>query len=352
MKSILVIEDVAITRELIVHTLKKEYTVLEASNGIDGVRLATEHVPNLILCDIAMPDMDGYEVISTIRKDARTADVPFIFLTAFDEREAIRYGMTLGADDYLTKPFSLDELRSAVKAGLHKKALHDQRLHQRMDELRNNITTALPHELRTVVMVLEGYLQVMMDGPESDNQALLDTMNNYAARLHRLSDKFLWYTELQTGAIKPADAPLHSADVIISAIAKENANNLGRRDDLFIDLDAANLCITSDQLTLVVRELLENACQYSEPGTPIKLIGHAHDTMYDLHFCDQGRGMTAEQIENVGAFMQFERDTYEQQGTGLGLVIVRRVMELNGGQLDITSQYDCTTNVVCRFSMP
>ena len=142
MKSILVIEDVAITRELIVHTLKKEYTVLEASNGIDGVRLATEHVPNLILCDIAMPDMDGYEVISTIRKDERTSDVPFIFLTAFDEREAIRYGMTLGADDYLTKPFSLDELRDAVKAGLQKKALHDQRLNQRMNELRNNITTA------------------------------------------------------------------------------------------------------------------------------------------------------------------------------------------------------------------
>ncbi|MCA9889926.1 MAG: hybrid sensor histidine kinase/response regulator [Anaerolineae bacterium] len=351
MKTILVIEDVAITRELIVHTLKHEHNVLEASNGIDGVELARQMVPNLILCDIAMPDMDGYEVITEIREDERTADIPFIFLTAFDEREAVRYGMTLGADDYLTKPFSLDELRNAVKAGLKKKALHDQRLHQRMDELRNNITTALPHELRTVVMVLEGYLQVMMDGPQSENQSLLNTMNDYAARLHRLSDKFLWYTELQTGAVKSAREPLYSADAIIAAIAQENANRLGRREDLYLQLDSAKLCITSEQLTLIVRELIENACQYSEPGTPIKIIGQANGSTYELNFCDQGRGMTDEQVESIGAFMQFDRDTYEQQGTGLGLIIARRVLELNGGALFISSEYECSTNVICQFSM-
>ncbi|QPC84188.1 response regulator [Phototrophicus methaneseepsis] len=350
MKTILVIEDIDITRELIVHTLRQDYHILEARDGIEGLEIARQHPPNLILCDIAMPDMDGYQVISELRKDDQTASIPFIFLTAFDEREAIRYGMALGADDYLTKPFSVEELRTAVRAGLQKKALHDKHLHQKMDELRNNITTALPHELRTVVMVLEGYLQVMMDGSNEENQSLLLTMNQYAERLHRMSDKFLWYTELQTGVIKPADHPLQDAHKIITEAAIKHATSLNRQDDLRLQLAPTALCIVPEQLSVIMRELVENACQYSEAGTPIHIVGEPNNAHYFLHIEDQGRGMTPEQIAEVGAFMQFERDTYEQQGTGLGLVITKRLLELNGGSLTIHSDYGQSTHVMCTLS--
>ena len=162
MPRIVVIEDDPLISDSVVEVLQNAgYEVLAASDGVRGLKLALSEDPHLVLLDIMLPEIDGWEVCKAIRAEST---VPIVMATALNEEVDRILGLELGADDYLTKPFSLDELRDAVKAGLQKKALHDQRLNQRMNELRNNITTALPHELRTVVMVLEGYLQVMMDG--------------------------------------------------------------------------------------------------------------------------------------------------------------------------------------------
>jgi serine/threonine-protein kinase PpkA len=118
---ILIIEDDAGIRRSLALSLKNEgYTVSEAPNGRAGLALAASESPALIICDINMPEMDGYEVVSALRRDSALASIPFVFLTARGERAEIRRGMNLGADDYLTKPFTREELLEAVRVRLQK----------------------------------------------------------------------------------------------------------------------------------------------------------------------------------------------------------------------------------------
>src|SRR5215831_11070173 len=117
MKTILVIEDQPIMRHKTVTILKMEgYEVLEAGNGSEGIRLAGEELPDLILCDIMMPERDGYEVLQAVRGNRATATTPFIFFTAKGEKPDVRAGMNLGADDYLIKPVPRLVLLEAIEA--------------------------------------------------------------------------------------------------------------------------------------------------------------------------------------------------------------------------------------------
>ncbi|HEY9880987.1 MAG TPA: EAL domain-containing response regulator [Leptolyngbyaceae cyanobacterium] len=122
--TILVIEDEAPIREIIYEMLEEaDFKVITAENGRQGLGLAHEQEPDLILCDIMMPGLDGYEVLTHLRQNLPTALTPFIFLTARADRPDIRQGMTLGADDYLTKPFTQQELLDAVQVRLNKQNL-------------------------------------------------------------------------------------------------------------------------------------------------------------------------------------------------------------------------------------
>ncbi len=122
-KKILVIEDDTVTRNLFLKGLEAEgFHPIGAQNGLVGIQQAQEHLPDLVICDIMMPDMDGYSVLATLRGDPVTAIIPFIFLTGSDTRAEVRKAMELGADDYLTKPSTLDELLRAIATRLQKQA--------------------------------------------------------------------------------------------------------------------------------------------------------------------------------------------------------------------------------------
>ena len=124
MSKILVIEDEAVTRNMFRDCLEAEgFQTLGAEDGLDGIRQAREHLPNLVVCDILMPKLDGYAVLSQLRRITTTATIPFIFLTAKTGKVDRRQGMSLGADDYLTKPSTVEELLEAVSARLKKHAV-------------------------------------------------------------------------------------------------------------------------------------------------------------------------------------------------------------------------------------
>jgi serine/threonine protein kinase len=124
MKTVLVIEDEAYIRQNIIETLTYEdFKTLEAENGLVGVQLALQERPDLIICDVMMPEMDGYEVLRQLQTDPTTSTIPFIFLSALADRQSLRRGMNLGADDYLTKPCTPDELLNAILSRLTKHAV-------------------------------------------------------------------------------------------------------------------------------------------------------------------------------------------------------------------------------------
>lgn len=137
MKTILIIEDQPVMRHKTATILKMEgYEVLEAPNGTEGIRLAQEELPDLILCDIMMPERDGYEVLQAIRLHRPTATTPFIFLTAKGEKPEVRAGMNLGADDYLVKPVPRVDLLEAIDARLHRQQMQEDYYRDSLSRLR------------------------------------------------------------------------------------------------------------------------------------------------------------------------------------------------------------------------
>lgn len=361
MKRILVIEDASSLRKDIIDMLGFEgFEAFGAADGLEGVVKAQELKPELIICDIMMPIMDGFGVLASLRKDPTTATIPFIFLTARTDRLDIRQGMSLGADDYLTKPFTVQDLINSVNARLEKKQQFKQAADQRLDSLRGNIILALPHELRTPLNVILGFSELMVSDASlldvERTQEMARHINAAAHRLYHLTENYLTYaqTELITSDAKlleryrsgylmfPASAIRH--------YAHEKARALGREKVFTIELlEVDCIGMSEEYLKKLVSELTDNACKFSAPDAPIRLSSRMDDSFYTLIWHDQGRGMTPDQIANVGAYNQFERRLYEDQGSGLGLIICSRLTELAGGRLTIDSLPGVWTEVTVQI---
>jgi two-component system, sensor histidine kinase and response regulator len=355
MVKILVIEDAEPLRNDILEMLTFEgFEVRGAENGLVGVQAAREYRPDLIVCDIMMPELDGYGVLNMLRKDEATVAIPFIFLTAKTDRTDVRHGMGLGADDYLTKPFVASELLETIQARLEKQKTLNELVESRLKELSESIITALPHELRTPLNTIIGFSDMLiLEAPRLKPEQIADWsqhINLAALRLYRLVENYLLYvrTELALqNAVEVATLRKKTLDQpnnVIEFHAVHKAQAAQRENDLTLKLSGdGNIIINDQDLGKIVEEVLDNALKFSGPGTPVVVETEAADEEFILRISDQGRGMSAEQIDSIGVYMQFERWLYEQQGSGLGLVIVKRLAELYGGSLQIESSEQGTT---------
>jgi two-component system sensor histidine kinase/response regulator len=360
MTRILVIEDDKNIRNDVVELLEAEgHSARGAEDGLAGVAAARAELPGLIICDIMMPGLDGFGVLDELRQDPVTATIPFIFLTARVDKADLRRGMELGADDYLTKPFTRAELLKVIETRLAKQAALDKKFQARLQELRASMALSLPHELRTPLTgILTGSAMLLeQDTLEpSDVRELAGIIHNSAKRLNRLVMNYLLYAEIETTLSDPAtvqalrQSRTRVARTVIESIALQKARAAEREGDLQLELEAATLGIAQPHLEKIVEELLDNAFKYSKAGSPVCVSGMCGQGSYALSITDHGRGMTARQIANIGAFVQFDRKIHEQQGPGLGLAIVKRLAELYAGEMDLDSIPGTRTTV--RVTLP
>src|SRR3954471_11079985 len=247
---VLVIDDTAEVRMIIEESLKiYGFTTLAANDGVAGVEMARQHAPDLIICDINMPNMDGYETLTAIRNSDVTSTTPFIFLSGAVEKPNVRKGMELGADDYLTKPFTHKELVTAVNARLTKHAELQRQSDKKLDELRGNITLALPHELRTPLHGIMGLSSLMIeDHARMKPEEVLENarfIHESASRLHRLIENFLIYSQIELMASEskrietPSSTPPVRVHEVIPPLAKSIATRYRRPGDLKLELEPA-----------------------------------------------------------------------------------------------------------------
>lgn len=363
-RTILVVEDSRDLLEDVIEMLELEgYDAYGAADGVEGVEAAKDLLPDLIVCDIMMPELDGYGVLTELRDDPKTAMIPFIFLTAKTEREDMRHGMTLGADDFLTKPFLVSELLDSIESRLRIRDKFDVAANERMEELRKNIITALPHELRTPLNTIIGFSDMLiMEAQELKPDQIADWathVNSAAHRLYRLVENYLYYVRLQTAArmhekrLERSSETTHEFRSIIEGEATKVAHRYERSADLQLEItDMPLLRLSYADGVKIVGELVDNAFKFSEAGDKVTLRGTPSDTGYCLEVVDEGRGLTKEQTENIGAYMQFERWLYEQQGMGLGLAIVKLLMEIYNGVFELDSTPDEGTRVTVCLESP
>jgi signal transduction histidine kinase len=362
-KKVLVIDDTQDIRFIISETLNMfGFHTLTAEDGVTGTSMARDNLPDLIICDINMPNLDGYGTLKAMREHEATAGIPFIFLSGATDKSDMRRGMELGADDYLTKPFTHKELMAAVNARLEKQAEVQRQSDKRLNELRGNITLALPHELRTPLNGILGLASLMMDDyatmPPEEVLESSKFIHDSALRLHRLIENFLVFSQIELMAsesktidISASIQPVQANDVV-PEIARKTAARFKREGDLQLKIEAASLLVPQENFIKIAEELIDNAFKFSEPGQAVNISIEVADGRCQFVVTDKGRGLTAEQISRIGPHIQFNRQTYEQQGAGLGLFIAKRLTELLGGRFHIDSKADQGTTVRVSFAMP
>ena len=355
MSKILIIEDEKLILESIADYLREEgYQCLTATSGAKGIAIAKKEIPDIILCDIRMPAMNGHQVLKELRNHSNTSSIPFIFLSAMVDKNDLRTGMMLGADDYITKPFQPEELISSIETRLEKYAI----LRKRMDDLKDSISLSLPHELQTPLVAIMGYAEVLSDkfSDGSDNEALefSQAILQSGLRLNRLIKNFIFYEKLEMlssdkNKIDRKKRFTTITQAFINVLTHKVAERYNRQNDLSINIQEASVFLPDEYFSVMFEELLDNAFKFSEKGTKVSIESFEEKSSFVLKVKDQGRGMTKEQIAGVGAYLQFERDKYEQQGMGLGLIISMKIAEIYGGEFEINSDYKKSTEIVVRF---
>jgi two-component system sensor histidine kinase/response regulator len=347
MARVLLIDDDDALRELHAELLGAAgHQTMEAGTGATGIEAIRSKRPDLVICDVSMPGMDGYAVLAAVRADPHLASTPFLFLTGLDARHHFRAAMSLGADDYLAKPVRQEDLVAAVEARLVRRATERRESERRVAELRRSVSFLLPHELRTPLTVILGGSEMLRElhremTPEEIGE-MATAISKAAQRLHRMAENYLLYVGMELERLAAAEAPARAlsgaagADLVRDA-TNAQARDYGRERDVQMDLADATLPVAEPYVRKIVSELVDNALKFSEAGKPIKVSVTASGPSVTLAVADAGRGMTPDQVRDVGAFRQFNRAVFEQQGSGLGLVLVKGIIEASGGTFDLRS---------------
>ncbi len=307
------------------------FEVLTASDGEEGLALARRDEPACVITDVAMPRMDGYELLRAIRHDNALRSVPVIMLTARTDRAATRHGMELGADDYITKPFTEEEVVRSLRARLEKKELLDE-----LDAFAHTVA----HDLRGPLAILSGRIELMeLTLAQSDaagRRHQLEEALRSARRLNAIIEDLLVLSGVRRQRVEPA--PLDMAAVVREAL--ERVEDLVRRAEADVQLPPAWPVALGHApwIAHVWANYVGNAAKYAGPKPRIRLGASPSPTPGRIRYSvtDEGPGIDPDIQPRL--FAPFTRiPSARVTGHGLGLSIVRRIVEKLGGTVGVDS---------------
>lgn len=330
------------------------YVVSQATDGQAALNLLEQMSasPDLIVSDIGMPNLDGFQFLAAVRARPRWLTIPFIFMTAKDDKEDIRNGKLHGADDYITKPFEFKDLLVSVQSALNRREQLNALQASEMEALRQQILKVLNHEFRTPLSYIVAYADLMANTPSfkhsSELRQYIDGIVEGSERLSRLIESFLTLAELESGKSAQifetrktliSDVRLMIEQII--EILKQQAVKGDVNIRMVTDTSLPPIMGDYTYLELALRHLIENAIKFSPKGqganVTISLLADTENMV--IAICDQGRGIPPSEHRRLfEMFYQVNRNYYEQQGAGAGLAIARHVALLHGGQIAVESE--------------
>lgn len=338
MKKILIIEDDHNIRESVSELLEtRNYSTIKAKNGQEGVLLASRNKPDLILCDVMMPEMNGLEVLTNIRNNIELAITPFIFLTAKTQKEDVRAGMVLGADDYLTKPFLAKELFEAVEARLHRHGTISFDERKVLEPLRKKIINqGLLAPTQALIGSSELLLKYFDDYSKDELVEFVTQVKNSGSKIERAAKNIILCQSLQLAkhdeSIKASlvNNETKNTDEIIRKSTIEISKIYNREQSIFFkNVDTINLKIPSEIFRVIIRELVHNAFQYSKNGL-VTIEADIDKTQLIIKISNSCKGFSGNMIENLG-----QSPWKNSKGLGLGLYLVKSLVELSGGNFHL-----------------
>lgn len=354
MKKILVMEDEDAIRENISDALSlNDYQVFIADNGVDGVHLANEMKPDLILCDIMMPKMDGYQVLEAIKSDEKGITIPFIFISAKGKHEDIRKGMNMGADDYLIKPFLFQDLLTMVSSKLEGAERKQKTYFDKQQDLIAQYGLIQMHELNTPmngILTSVSLLQEMdLKAQSAEALELLQIINISSKRLHRSLSNILFYQQLKDG--KHIFYPEIISETSIKVAIVNVSKKYNRTDDLALSIENYSIQFDRKLLLALMVELTDNAFKFSKKNDQVLVsLTKTADAIQIRIQQINSTNFEINEFANSEPFKQFNKEKYEQAGIGLGLAIVKLISEQYGVKLSY--EIDQNNNAFYTLSIP
>lgn len=345
---ILVVEDNPAMNAAICDILSfNQFQVFSASNGQTGLEMLQKHRPDLVLCDIMMPVMDGYTLLKNTRADPHLRTVPFIFLTARTSAEDRRAAKSIGIEDYLTKPFDPDDLLLSVANALRRSRSVAEESQRQMDAMRSQIIAILQHEFRTPLTLVLGYAELILEAADAnldmeEMKSSVRAILEGGQRLQNLIESFLMLADLQNRTGFEGDLSLiRVGDLVDTVVSRSQSRVLeaGLRLEVYPDNSDTKIYGSWPHLENAIKRILDNALQYTRPESHTIWISTPVGNGYTgINITDEGVGMDPDLLAQLARpFEQIDRDNREQSGAGLSLALIRNIARLHGGELTIES---------------
>jgi len=378
---VLIIDDETANIIALTNILSQDYDILASKNGRDAIALAEEHMPEVVLLDVLMPDMDGYEVITELKKSEKTQQIPVIFITGLDNIEAEKKGLALGAADYIPKPFHADIVKLRVKiqtklvnyirtleerdemerqlnlikeleAGLiaaKEEAENNRELAEHSSRAKSEFLARMSHEMLTPMNAVMGMLQIIkIRGVPENIKGCIYEINSASSHLLEMITDVLDVTGMEYGVFKLNEATFDVKATIRGILETVEYNAAQKRQTLTTTIDPmipSYLLGDENRLKQVVSNLLANAVKFTPETGDIyfsaRRIEEERDSItLKFEIKDSGIGISKEQQEAL--FTIFEQadgsNTRKHGGIGIGLALSKRIIEMMGGEIWIESE--------------
>ena len=361
---LLVVDDVQTNVLLLKALLSKEgYGILVANNGQEALEVIRNENPDLILLDVMMPGMDGFEVAERLKSEEYRCEIPIIFLTALDDTQSIVNGFKLGAGDFISKPFRKEVVMVRIKLQLSLVAGR-RIIEEKNEELRKTIAgrdkmySVIAHDLRSPMASMKMLLNTIMMSVEKDKIDpdifdMLEMSNKTSEEVFSLLDNLLKWTKSQLGKLTVIPQKLDISGLadgvveVMNSVAEVKHIKLIRTDheSFFVYVDI-------EMIKSILRNLISNAVKFSNPDSEIKVGIKAEDGKVIVSVTDSGKGIKKEDqhklLKDSTHFTTY--GTNSEEGSGLGLLLCRDFARKNGGELWFESEENLGS--VFSFSLP
>ena len=357
--NVLIVDDIAENIQVLGNILdENDIEFSYATSGKEALEAVAFNKPDLLLLDINMPEMSGFEVCKKLKNDPETKEIPIIFLTARTEQEDIVKGLTIGAVDYVTKPFNPKELLSRVNTHLElnnsRKIINTQneQLKKVNAEMRETIKTKdkffsiIAHDLRAPFNTLLGFSEVLLDEYDrrdaEENKEMITHIFNSAVHGFDLLNNLLDWSRSQTGRIEYEPQDFSLTDLISQNIL--SISDVAYKKNIEVKNELKEQILTyADRrmIDTIVRNLISNAIKFTKSGGEISISAKKGNGVLIISVIDSGVGIKE---ENISKLFRLEESistpgTDKEQGTGLGLILCKEFIEKNGGEIWVESEY-------------
>lgn len=350
---ILIVDDIPSNIMLLKAILSREkYNVVSASGGKEAVDIIEKDAPDLVLLDVMMPGMNGFDVCTYVRKELKLSDLPIILLTALNSNEDVVKGFQVEANDFVSKPFNNEVLLMRIKFQLSVVA-STRIIKEQSEELsktiksRDTLYSVIAHDLRSPLATTRMIMNYVVDeikkyDIDPDLFEMLSNVNTISEEAFNLFDNLLKWTKSQTGRLNCIKQTIDVSELTTSSldVLQTVAANKGIKIDIHTPQDTINVSVDIDMMKTVFRNLISNAVKFSKSGDTITVTATPEEEKVLISVSDQGCGITQENIDKIvnGKVDFSTAGTNNESGSGLGLMLTKEFINRNGGDLMLTSE--------------